>query len=218
MGTSVIGSIDEVEKLRGIALKLLTLDRLLANCPGLRGKIVLKQIGLNLDSRPHDFQLCLDEINRLVKQLNDKWGQDTCMFQVVTSIPLERRLAFYAKADVLFHTSVRWGLSADGPEFVAANRDRALEADSFIPGPGIKPPKGPGVIVTSEFVSFSRVLSGALKINPWSIVDTANTLEEALKMSFEERTARHFRDATFADKTTLETWSRNVLSDLATST
>ena len=210
-GAQIIIGIDEVEGLRGVPLKLLGLDRLLTNVPALRnGKVLLKQIGLVLDSRPDDYQRCHDEVVALVKQLNERWGP-VVEYWEAHGMNLPTRLAMYETADVICVTPVRWGLCCEPLEYLLAHKPFALLAADGKPSRG---GRGPGALVVSEFVACARVLPGSLRVNPWSADEIARALEQALRMPASERIARCFRDCAFLDSTSLQTWGETVLRDV----
>lgn len=215
--TLVICSVDEVEGLRGLQLKLLAFDRLLQLVPKFQNqRVVLNQVGLQLNARPHDFDKALGEITRLVTQINTKYGAGTVNFVLVPSFSLAQRLQLYSDSDVLLVTCVKWGLSVDGFEWSEAMRVRAQQAAEACSARNVKLPRGPGVIIISEFVSSCRVLSGAIRVNPWSIEDVAKAMEEACKMPLEEKLARCFRDLNMIDKHPISRWVHTVLTDFAT--
>ena len=72
------------------------------------------------------------------------------------------------------------------------------------------PPPAPGVLILSEFVSCTRVLLGAMFVNPWKIEDTTELLHKALAMSREERVLRHTRDVGFVNSQTVLNWAYQV--------
>jgi trehalose 6-phosphate synthase/phosphatase len=50
------------------------------------------------------------------------------------------------------------------------------------------------VIVLSEFVSCSSSLSGAIRVNPWSVESVAEAMNAALRMpEAEQRLQKHYR-------------------------
>jgi trehalose 6-phosphate synthase/phosphatase len=230
--TLIVG-IDEVEGLRGIVLKLLALDQLLTNTPAMRnGRVRLNQIGVHLNSRPDDYLRCKHEIETVVTSLQTKWGKDVVQYREVNSISLPERLEIYSMADILLCTCVKWGLSADAFEFIAANRARADEAANggivAVENPESPPHgtttttttnpntnhRGPGVVILSEFVSSTRILPGSLRVNPWSLEQTSKAIENAVNMRVPERIARHYRDAAFLNSTNIHHWAELVLGDI----
>jgi len=72
----------------------------------------------------------------------------------------------------------------------------------------------PGVLILSEFVSCTRVLLGAMFVNPWKIAHTAELIARALGMSREERQARHARDLKFVNSQTVLQWAYQILMDV----
>ena len=72
----------------------------------------------------------------------------------------------------------------------------------------------PGVLILSEFVSCTRVLLGAMFVNPWKVAHTAELIARALDMSREERLARHARDLKFVNSQTVLQWAYQILMDV----
>jgi len=72
----------------------------------------------------------------------------------------------------------------------------------------------PGVMILSEFTSCSRVLEGAIKVNPWKINELADAMYRVISMDPIERISRHQFDSAFAKAQTAESWCGRVLLDL----
>jgi len=192
----IIVGIDEVEGLRGLGLKLLALDRLFTDYSYLRNRVTLVQIGLKLDSRPDDYKSCHQEVMGLVKVVKKKWGENVVQYEEHSCYTQDSRLALFQNADVFLNTSVRVGIDMNPFEYLMARRNRA------------------GCIVMSEFSACSRVLHGALRVNPFKTSALAATIEEALSMSEVERTARSARDLEVIETNTLFSWARDIIKDV----
>mmetsp|Transcript_35888 Transcript_35888/g.57253 ORF Transcript_35888/g.57253 Transcript_35888/m.57253 type:complete len:1160 (+) Transcript_35888:276-3755(+) len=191
----LIVSIDEVEGLRGLGLKLLAFDRLLTDYAHLRNRVILKQIGLKLDSRPNDYTECHNEVIRLVGYICKKWGP-VVEYEERTKMSLAERLALFQNADVFVGTSIRVGVDMLPFEYLLSRQSH------------------PGCIVMSEFAACSRVLHGTLRVNPFKTASTAAAMEEALTMSTAERAARCSRDLEFIEENTLLEWANRILHDI----
>jgi len=113
---------------------------------------------------------------------------------------LNDRLSLLGVADVFLVSSPRDGLNRMPMEFVAAQ--------------SITRPDNPGVLMLSEFVSCTRVLLGALYVNPWRISEMVEILERTLTMSLEERLTRHTKDFDFISSHTVLQWAYQILLDL----
>lgn len=64
------------------------------------------------------------------------------------------------------------------------------------------------MLVLSEFVGCSPSLSGAIRVNPWSIDDVADGLYTAIKMPLPERHARHDKHWRYVSHHTAAFWAQ----------
>ena len=70
------------------------------------------------------------------------------------------------------------------------------------------------MVVLSEFSGFSRVLNGALRVNPFSQKQLQEALDSALELPQAERHARSRKDLAHVNTNTSEDWGRRFLVDL----
>jgi trehalose 6-phosphate synthase/phosphatase len=63
----VLASVDRLEGLSALPLKLRAFDKLMASNPHLRKAVVLIQIGLSLDSRPNDYNQAREYVTKFVE-------------------------------------------------------------------------------------------------------------------------------------------------------
>ena len=71
-----------------------------------------------------------------------------------------------------------------------------------------------GLCILSEFASCTRVMRGALHVNPWKISEIANAFLQALTMSEDERIRRIRCAAEFVSRVTTQRWALAVMLDL----
>ena len=71
-----------------------------------------------------------------------------------------------------------------------------------------------GALLLSDNASATRVLLGAVAVNPWGVEDCAAALRNVLAMRPRERLARHAKDAEFLLRSTTAKWAYRVLQDL----
>ena len=83
-------------------------------------------------------------------------------------------------ADVVLVTPIRDGLNLIPLEFTIAHQD-ALTPRGRSDG------RRRGLCILSEFASCTRVMRGALHVNPWKISEIANAFRQALYMTEDER-------------------------------
>jgi trehalose 6-phosphate synthase/phosphatase len=200
-GKFVIGGIDRLERLKGVPLKLLAFEKFLEANPALRDKVVFRQIGCTYGC--HRWKLnsklkgrTVQEAKMLCKRINEKYGEVVDYVEWHTNVALEDRVAVWAVSNVILLSSIREGVNLYPYEYVHTRGNK------------------PGVMILSEFSSCSRVLNGALRINPWRIKDMVEALEHAYKMGETERESRMKRHRKYVAEHTTIAWAERVLMDM----
>ena len=70
------------------------------------------------------------------------------------------------------------------------------------------------MLVVSEFVGCSPSVSGALRVNPWSIDSVADGIYSAIKLPPAERHLRHDKHWRYVSQHTAKFWAQSFMSDL----
>ena len=207
-GKHVCCAIDRLESLKGIPLKLLGLERFLARCPEWVGKIVLVQIGISAFERGDDYFRTKREVQRLVDKINSQWPE-TVQFQecTETEMGLQQRIALLRAADTVVVTAIRDGLNLLPLEYTIAHQDAMTEL-------GKKDGRKRGLCILSEFSSCTRVMRGALHVNPWKISEIANAYLQAVSIGEDERLRRISIASEFVTRVTTQRWALAVMLDL----
>jgi len=207
-GKIIFCAIDRMESLKGIPLKMLGLERFLNRCPEWVGKIVLVQVGISAYERGDDFLRTKQEVHSMVTSINSRWP-GTVEFQECqeSEMRLAQRMALMRAADVVMVTPIRDGLNLIPLEFTLAHQDALV-------GQGRYDGRKRGLCILSEFSSSTRVMRGALHVNPWKISELANSFHTALNMSEDERMRRLTTASEFVNRVTTQRWAMAVLIDL----
>ena len=207
-GKHVCCAIDRLESLKGIPLKLLGLERFLLRCPEWVGKIVLVQIGISAFERGEDYLSTKKEVQRLVDKINNQWP-GTVQFQECTEsgMGLQQRMALLRAADTVVVTAIRDGLNLLPLEYTIAHQDALTEL-------GRKDGRKRGLCILSEFSSCTRVMRGALHVNPWKISEIANAYHQAVSIGEDERLRRISIASEFVTRVTTQRWALAVMLDL----
>jgi trehalose 6-phosphate synthase/phosphatase len=207
-GKTIFCSIDRLESLKGIPLKLLAIERFLRRCPEWIGKIVLIQVGISAFERGEDYTKTRNEVMEMVTRINDLWP-GTVQFQesVESKMRLQQRMALMRAADVVLATPIRDGLNLIPLEFTLAHQD-ALTPQGQADG------RKRGLVILSEFASCTRVMRGALHVNPWKISEIADAFRSCLVMTDDERMRRISCAGEFVTRVTTQRWALAVMLDL----
>jgi trehalose 6-phosphate synthase/phosphatase len=197
-----------MESLKGIPLKMLGLERFLNKCPEWIGKMVLVQVGISAFERADDYVRTKHEILSIVSRINKTWP-GTIQFQECSEaeMRLPQRMALMRAADVVMVTPIRDGLNLIPLEFTVTHHD-ALTKEGKADG------RKRGLCILSEFSSSTRVMRGAIHVNPWKISELANAFHTALNISEDERIRRLRTASEFVTRVTTQRWAMAVLLDL----
>ena len=134
-GFTCFGSIDVLEGLKGVPLKLLAFEHLLhASKREVMAKLRLLLIGMIPDARPHDHLRIKEEVLEIIERINLAFPR-AVHFRECRSFDIASRLALWSVTDVFVVTSVREGLNLLPVEYILAREQT------------------PGVLVLSEFCS-----------------------------------------------------------------
>ena len=211
-----IVSVDNLEGLSGIPLKLLAFEKYLqlhyrerttSRTPN--PDVVLIQIGLSTsESRPNDYHQTRHIVQELVDNINARWqgsgGGPVIVFLEMIHLSASSRLLLWTSGQVYLNTCIRLGLEMMPFEYIVTQAT-------------VNRGNSPGVAILSEFAAYARVLSGSLMINPWQIHKVAEALATAMSMTSTERQSRSVLDMKFIRKNAPSRWSEWMLQDIVTS-
>ena len=173
-GRKLLLGVDRLDYTKGIARRMLAIERLFELEPSLRRKIRLVQIVVPSRTKVGSYQQSRRELDEIVGRIN---GQ----FATVNSVPIHylyrsieprQLVALYKAVDVMLVTPLRDGMNLVSKEFVASRTDED------------------GVLVLSEFAGAAAELAEALHVNPYDLDSVAQVIKNALSMPHEERRAR----------------------------
>ncbi len=165
---------DRIDYTKGIPQRLQALDRLFADYPSYRGKVVFIQAGMPSRTQIESYQSLDREIENLAVSLNEKYGDASWKPVIMmtrqlspTTLSALRRLANFCVV-----SSLHDGMNLVAKEFVSSRTD------------------GDGVLILSQFTGAAAEMPEALLINPYDIGEFARKIREALEMPQAERRRR----------------------------
>ncbi|KUF67060.1 hypothetical protein AM587_10016481 [Phytophthora nicotianae] len=222
----VIGSVDRLEGLTAIPLKLRAFDRFLATHPEKRGSVVLVQIGITLDSRPNDYHRTRDNVLKFTEEINRRYappGGVVVYFEEKRKTTCAERVILWRMCDIYLDTCVRGGLSLLPFEYMIAQH-RNIQSKSRH-STGWSSPRGNldvsaldrsfGLMIVSEFSAYSRILSGSLAVNPWKTDDMVAAFAKACGMSYYEKHNRFYMNYKFlVGRSDSTPWGERLLGDV----
>jgi trehalose 6-phosphate synthase len=171
----VLLGVDRLDYTKGIPERLKAFHHLLRECPDLHRKIILIQVVVPSREAVPRYKELKREVERRVSTINGEFSEPgwTPVQYIYRSLELQELLAYYRAADIALVTPLKDGMNLVAKEFCAAriNHD--------------------GVLVLSEFAGAAEQLkNGALLVNPYDTVATAQAIRRACEMPETERRTR----------------------------
>lgn len=206
-GKTVLLGMDDLDVFKGIELRLAAFKDVLEYHPEWKGRLVLLQV-TTTRAPGRDVDDLFDFITKQVEEINERFGapgyQPVVWFN--RPVPMYERIAMLSIADVAVVTATRDGMNLMPYEYVVCRQGP----------PGLAETEGPrhSQLVVSEFVGCSPSLSGAIRVNPWSIEAVRDALYGAIRMPIEERHIRHEKHWKYVSSHTVQFWAKSYVTDL----
>ena len=224
-GRQVLISHDDLDLFKGIDLKLAAYEHLLETHEDLHGKVVLIQLVNPARSKNAEIEALHKAMHELADAINSKYGFEGYMplILIERGVPLHERIAYYALADACVVTAVRDGMNLIPYEYIAcrqgaADREAAKEAAENDEAADESPAPCTSGLVVSEFTGCSPSLSGAIRVNPWSMHSMCDAMYQVCTMPEEERRLRHEKHFRYVAKHTSAYWGQAYAEDLEATT
>ena len=180
------------ERLRGARSLLRAVSR------SIRERLTFVQVGVPSRGHIASYQQIDKEIDRLVEQINWKWGtprwRPVVYFKRHFS-PVEMT-ALHRLADFCIVSSLHDGMNLVAKEFVASRSDED------------------GVLLLSQFAGAALELTDAVLFNPFAIDELAEAIHQAVEMPPAERKKRMQRMRSAVQDNNVYRWAGKILSAL----
>lgn len=190
---------DKLDHTKGLKHKMLAFERFLTDFPQWRGKVVLLQITI----MPHaatdgdvrsptptgslrqvaplrgfthpDTRQLIASISEVVNRVNARFGSFdyTPIIHAQHEYGREEELALFSIADLCLVTAVRDGMNLTCQEYVVCQQEKHSP------------------LLVSEFTGSAGSLGSAILINPWDYNETANAINQALKLTPQEQLTKY---------------------------
>mmetsp|Transcript_48722 Transcript_48722/g.95546 ORF Transcript_48722/g.95546 Transcript_48722/m.95546 type:complete len:929 (+) Transcript_48722:78-2864(+) len=194
-GRVIICGVDTLDIVKGSLLKFQAFERFLADFPHWRDKVVLYNILLP-DSNEYYRARVHKSIVKQVETIQQAYGEGVIHIQEGYG-SLDSTIALYRAAKICMVNSFWDGLNLTPYEFTAT-----------------QPIDDPGILILSDFMGCSRSLSGAIRVNPWSLTDVSNALNNALSMTLAERVGNHDLRINYVMKRNTKAWALGFIRNL----
>ncbi|XP_012469225.1 probable alpha,alpha-trehalose-phosphate synthase [UDP-forming] 9 [Gossypium raimondii] len=212
-GKRIIIGVDDMDIFKGISLKVLAMEQLLQQHPELQGKVVLIQIVNPARSTGKDVQEAKREIYESTERINDVFGFPGYEPVVLIDrcVPFYEKAAYYACAECCIVNAVRDGMNLVPYKYIVCRQGTSRMDEALQIAP--KSPRT-SMLVVSEFIGCSPSLSGAIRVNPWSIDALADALNMAITMPGVEKQIRHEKHYRYVSSHDVAYWSQSFMQDL----
>jgi trehalose-6-phosphate synthase len=173
-GRHILFGADRLDYTKGIRERLLALDRFLTRNPAAKGKVSMLQVVVPSRHKVLEYRNLKQEIDREVGRINGQHGRSgwVPIHYQFNAMDRTELAAHYLAARAALVTPLKDGMNLVAPEYVATRTDER------------------GVLVLSEFAGVSRIMDGALRINPYDIDSLSNSIGRALTMPSMEQAMR----------------------------
>jgi len=217
-GRKVFLGVDDMDIFKGIELKLQAFELLLARHPELAKTMCLVQVCNPARSTGREMQELQAEVAATVERLNatygvtegaaddkdDEIGQGKVVVLLHRSTTLAERVALMSVADCAVVTATRDGMNLLPYEYITCRQGPVDVAKGT--GELHLPAPRRSSLIMSEFVGCSSSLSGAFRVNPWSVDDVADAMYRAAMLPIADAEARHEKHWKYISEHTVGYW------------
>ncbi len=199
-GKIVALGVDRIDYTKGLAERMMAVDRFLEKYPGHKKKFVFIQIGAPSRThikRYHDLMGELDELAEKInwKHMDDEWKP---IIYLKRHFSPEEIKPFYRIADICIVSSLHDGMNLVAKEYISTKNDLS------------------GSLILSCFTGASKELTDAIQINPYSIEEFADSIKLAADMPIPEKKRRMENMRKIVMNNNIYKWAGSVITDLTT--
>lgn len=197
-GKIVAVGVDRIDYTKGIAERIMAVDRFLDKYPEYRGKFIFIQLAAPSRTHIKRYHELLSELQELVEQVNWKHSDGSWkpIIYLEKHFSAEEIQPYYALADIGIVSSLHDGMNLVAKEYVMAKHDLK------------------GVLILSCFTGSSRELVDALQINPYHIEEFADVIREALVMPQDKKEKRMANMRQIIIENNVYKWAGSIVSEL----
>lgn len=192
--------VDRIDYTKGLAERIMAVDRFLEKYPDYKGKFVFIQLGAPSRTHIKRYHDLMGELDELVEKIN--WKHMTNDWKPV--IYLRRHFSpeeikpFYRIADICIVSSLHDGMNLVAKEYVAAKNDLN------------------GSLILSKFTGAARELNDAIQINPYSAEEFADSIKLAADMPPPEKERRMKNMRKIITDNNIYKWAGSIITELTT--
>lgn len=197
-GKIVAFGVDRIDYTKGMAERMIAVDRFLEKNPAYKGKFVFIQLGAPSRTHIKRYHDLIGELDELAEKINWKYMDNEWrpIIYIKRHFSPEEIKPFYRVADICIVSSLHDGMNLVAKEYIAAKNDLK------------------GSLILSRFTGAARELTDAIQINPYSIEEFADSIKLAVEMPLSEKKRRMENMRKIITDNNIYKWAGNIITDL----
>ncbi|MDD3345063.1 MAG: trehalose-6-phosphate synthase [Candidatus Omnitrophica bacterium] len=191
--------VDRIDYTKGIAERLLAIDRFLEKYPEYKKKFVFIQLAAPSRTHIKRYHDLIGEIDELVEKINWKHvdGNWKPVVYLRKHFSQNDIYPYYRLADICIVSSLHDGMNLVAKEYVVEKSNLS------------------GSLVLSQFTGASREFSeDAVLVNPYSIEEFSDAIKMAIEMPIEEKKKRMENMRRIIAENNVYRWAGNIITEL----
>jgi len=186
---------DTLDPVTGITQKLLAYKRFLEKYPEWRNKVVLVEVSSESNRNISNY---VSKVSELIAEINGEYGtlDHSPVHHHPHYLDVDEYFALLSIADIGFNTSIRAGMNTSSHEYILCQHERN------------------NPLIVSEFTGTAGLMDAAIKINPWNYDSVADSINEALLMSEDEKKIRHEKLFKYVYSNSSPDWAKKFVDAL----
>ncbi|KAI8335822.1 glycosyltransferase family 20-domain-containing protein [Chlamydoabsidia padenii] len=195
-GKKIIIGRDKLDSTKGVLQKLHAFEQFLHRYPEWRNKVVLIQVATPTYG---DHAKLESKVSEAVSHINSTFGslEFTPVHYYHQDVDRDEYYALLSVADVGLITCIRDGMNTTSFEFIICQHEQNHSP-----------------LILSEFAGTAGSLSAAMLVNPWDYSEVAKAINDALKMSPEDKLTRHKQLYKHVTRHTASFWAHSFVTQL----
>jgi trehalose 6-phosphate synthase len=197
-GKIVALGVERIDYTKGIAERMLAIDRFLEKNPHYKNKFVFIQLAAPSRTHIKRYHDLMGEIDELVEKINWKHmgGNWKPIIYLKRYFSAEEIQPFFAIGDICIVSSLHDGMNLVAKEYVASKKDLS------------------GSLILSQFTGASRELIDAVLVNPYAVEDFADSIKFAIEMPNNEKIRRMENMRRVLKEYNIYRWAGTIISEL----
>jgi alpha,alpha-trehalose-phosphate synthase [UDP-forming] len=197
-GKIVAVGVDRIDYTKGIAERILAIDRFLEKYPEYRKRFVFVQLAAPSRTHIKRYHELMSEIDELVERKNWKYSDQNWkpIIYLKRHFSPEEVKPYYMLADFCIVSSLHDGMNLVAKEYVASRKDSS------------------GALILSRLTGAARELTDAVLVNPYAIEEFSDAIQFTIEMPEEEKRRRMENMRKVVSENNIYRWAGNIITEM----